>query len=315
MPPFPKPETSYDYKLDEELAALREHRGERQIPDKASDRLLLATWNIANFGVQERREKDLELLAEILGWFDLVAIQEVATNLKHLYSVRELLPASHRLLISDTGGNDERTAFLFDSEKVELLELIGRFAVPPSDFRFIHVEGIDQAFLGFDRTPYIAAFQVHGFRFILASVHLFYGSDSERDVGRRALETYAVARWADLNRNHKHAYARDILALGDFNLPETKPGDPIFEALTSRGLQIPEHASVVGGTSLGGRNHYDQIAFFPGETEEYNQAIGVFDFDSCLFREHWNANQPAPFLAYCRYYLSDHRPLWAEFRI
>jgi len=315
MPPFPKPETSYDYELEDELAALAEHRSERQIPDKSDDRLLLATWNIANFGHQERRDKDHRLIAEILGWFDLIAIQEVAEDLSGLYAVKELLGEPWRLLISDTAGNDERTAFLFDDNKVELLELVGRLSVPPSDYRHIHLEGVEGSFTGFDRSPYLAAFTVGDFRFILASVHLFYGSEAARDIGRRALETYAVARWADLNRGSDHAYARDIIALGDFNLPQVTPEDTIFKALTSRGLQLPEHSTAIGGTSLGGRYHYDQIAFFPGETEEFNRAIGVFDFGSCLFRGHWNPNQPAPFLAYCRYYISDHRPLWAQFKV
>ncbi|MDQ3758367.1 MAG: endonuclease/exonuclease/phosphatase family protein [Actinomycetota bacterium] len=314
MPPFPKPETDYDYDLEEELKALREHRNLREIPEKTADRLLIATWNIANFGVQHRREKDIQLLAEIIGWFDLVAVQEVARSLKHLDQLHELLPDGYRRLISDTGGNDERTAFLFDSEKVDQLELVGRFAVPPADYRHINLDGVEQPFLGFDRTPYIAAFQADAFRFTLASVHLFYGSEAARDVERRALEAYAVARWADLSLDDEEAYARDVIALGDFNLPQVKEGDPIFEALTQRGLKLPPHPSVVGGTSLGGHKHYDQIAFFPGETEEFNQAIGVFDFDNCLFREHWNPAQPAPFLAYCRYYVSDHRPLWAEFK-
>ena len=71
---FPQPTFRYDYQVDSQRAALRQWRDAepgRQIPKKSSDRLLLATWNIANLGVQERRSKDYELIAEILGWFDL----------------------------------------------------------------------------------------------------------------------------------------------------------------------------------------------------------------------------------------------------
>jgi hypothetical protein len=76
MPPFPKPRSDYDYDLDEELEALRAHRRVRGIPARQDGRLLIATWNVANFGVQERREKDLRLIAEMMGWFDLVTVQE-----------------------------------------------------------------------------------------------------------------------------------------------------------------------------------------------------------------------------------------------
>jgi hypothetical protein len=33
-------------------------KGDRAIPPKQASRLLLATWNIANLGLQDRREKE-----------------------------------------------------------------------------------------------------------------------------------------------------------------------------------------------------------------------------------------------------------------
>jgi hypothetical protein len=39
----------------------------RPFPSRRDGRLLVATWNVANFGVQERREKDLRLIAEMMG--------------------------------------------------------------------------------------------------------------------------------------------------------------------------------------------------------------------------------------------------------
>lgn len=314
MPPFPKPSAELDHDVDAELRALREHRELRGVPSRRQGRLLLATWNIANLGVQERREKDHRLIAEILGWLDLVALQEVGDDLSGLYALRDLLPG-YRVLISDTAGNDERAAFVYDPAKVELLELVGRLSVPPSDFRHVRLDGVDQEFRGFDRSPYLAAFRAGGFTFVLVNVHLFYGSPGPADVGRRALETYAVARWADLRRQDPHAFATDIIPLGDFNLPKVAADDPIHQALTSRGLVIPPHDSKVGGSSIFGSKDYDQIAFFPGPTSEFNERIDTFDFDNAVFRHIWDPQQPKPFFAYTRYYLSDHRPLWAEFRI
>lgn len=315
MPPLPKPKGSFDHDLKTELAALRAHRRLRKVPAKRDDRLLLATWNIANFGVQKRREHDHRLLAEMLGWFDLVAIQEVADDLSGLRAVQEMLPKRYRVLISDTAGNDERTAFLYDSEKVELLELAGRLSIPVNAMRFIKLPGVKQEFRGFDRSPFLAAFQAGSFRFTLASVHLFFGSDDDEDLERRALEAFAVGRWADLRHGDPDAYAADVIALGDFNLPQVEPGDPIRRALTARGLKLPEHESEVGGSSLGGHKHYDQMAFFPKETKEFGGRIAPFDFDNALFRDLWNPKRPQPFLTYTRYHVSDHRPVWAEFRI
>ena len=58
MPPFPKPKFQYTYDVSAEIDHLRQHKLTRGVPAKAQDRLLIATWNIANFGVQERTGDD-----------------------------------------------------------------------------------------------------------------------------------------------------------------------------------------------------------------------------------------------------------------
>ncbi len=318
MPPFPKPACSYEYHLSPQIDALRKYRDTnpgRAIPAKAADRLLLATWNVANLGVQERREKDYLLIAELVSWFDLVAMQEVNDNLSGLRAIHRHLPESFRLLFSDAAGNDERLAFIYDSDKVALLEEVGEVAIPPSDIRYIKLPGIGQRFGGFDRNPYLAGFRSNSFVFILVNVHLYFGSESAISVNRRSLETYAVARWADLRRQSPYAYSRDIIALGDFNLPKAQPGDPIYEALTKRGLHLPKHSTQIG-SSIASDSHYDQVAFFPSETQqEFTGNSGVFDFDGALFRTLWEERTPQEFFSYVRYYVSDHRPLWAQFRV
>ncbi len=317
MPPFPKPDFVHDYQVSAEIDALRDYRDHkpgRAIPGKAAGRLLIATWNVANLGVQERRDEDYRLIAELVNWFDLVAMQEVNDNLTGLRAIERHLPPSFRLLVSDAAGNDERLAFLYDTDRVQLGEKVGEVAVPPADIRHIRLPGIAQRFDGFDRNPYLAAFRSGAFAFVLVNVHLYFGSDSAVSVNRRRLETYAVARWADVRRRSAYAYSRDIIALGDFNLPKVAPDDPVFAALTRRGLQLPRHSTEIG-SSIATDSHYDQIAFFPGETrDDFTGRSGVFDFDGALFRPLWESRTPREFLAYLRYYISDHRLLWAEFR-
>ncbi len=60
--------------------------------------------------------------------------------------------------------------------------------------------------------------------------------------------------------NDPHAYTRDILALGDFNLPRAEAGDPIYEELTQRGLRLPEYQTKIG-TTIAGDSVYDQVAY------------------------------------------------------
>lgn len=318
MPPFPKPAFAYDYHVDTELTALRAYRDTqpgRSIPRaNIPGRLLVATWNVANLGVQERREDDYRLIAEVIGWFDVIALQEVNDNLEGLRGIQRFLPASYQVLFSDKSGNNERHAFVWASSRVSLLDKVGEVAIPPSEISHIKLPRIQQKFDAFDRNPHLAAFRADDFTFILANVHLFFGSDSsKRDMNRRCLETYAVARWADLRRKSRFAYTANVIPLGDFNLPKVGPDDPVFQALTSRGLHLPKHSTEMG-SSIRTDRHYDQIAFFPGPTADAFVQSGVFDFDGALFADLWNVRTADEYFAYVRYYISDHRPLWAEFR-
>ncbi len=319
MPSFPKPKFAFRYRTQVELRRLRAYRDTapgRAIPSLATDRVLIATWNIANLGQQQRREKDYKLLAEIVSWFDIVAIQETKNELSGLRGIQQQLPGSWSVLISDTGGNNERMAFLYNSSKVHQLENVGEIAVPPKDVRFIKLPGINRKFPGFDRNPYLAAFSAGSLSFVLVNVHLFFGSSARADVERRALEAYATARWADLRRVNPHSYASDIIALGDFNLPKVEPGDLIYSALRRRGLERPPHSTRIA-SSIASDAEYDQVMFFPRTaTGAFTGRVGVFDFDGAIFRGLWSRpdRTPADFRKYVRYYISDHRPMWAELK-
>lgn len=318
MPSLPKPSFSFNYDVDTEIANLRHYRDtalERQIPNKSPGRLLLASWNIANLGLHKRRDADYRLIAEIVSWFDLIAIQEVNDNLEGLRTIHRQLSGQYRLLFSDKAGNDERLAFVYDTNKISLLEKVGEVAVPEKDQRHIKLPGINRKFHGYDRNPYLAAFAAGSLKFLLVNVHLFFGDDTSADRRRRSLEAYAVSRWADLRRKDKDRYVDHIIVLGDFNLPRIEPGDLIYKALKKRGLRMPDHSSQIG-SKLAEEKHYDQIMFFPGVTSGvYTGNRGVFDYDGGIFPNLWQSRTPAQFRTYLRYYISDHRPIWAEFSI
>jgi endonuclease/exonuclease/phosphatase family metal-dependent hydrolase len=318
MPSFPKPKFSYNYNVQKEIRALRKYRDTkkgRSIPKKSKNRLLLATWNIANLGLQDRRNKDYRLIAEMISWFDIIAIQEVKDDLSGLRAIQNNLPKSYMTLFTDIAGNDERLTFLFDNRKVFPLEKVGEISVPVKDQKWVRIENISRKFKGFDRNPFLAAFVADSFEFLLVNVHLYFGDDSRPKVERRALEAYATARWAGLRVKDKDAYVRDIIVLGDFNLPKVEPDDPIYKALRSRGLRLPKHSSKIG-SAIATDNHYDQIFFFPGQTKnEFTGNTGTFDFDGGIFQNLWTTRTRSQFLSYLRYYISDHRPMWAEFKI
>jgi endonuclease/exonuclease/phosphatase family metal-dependent hydrolase len=315
VPPFPKPRFDYTYDPARERAALRAYRRDkpgREIPPKARAKLLVGTWNVANLGVQDRLDSDYELIAEVISWFDLVAVQEVNDDLRGIHAIHDHLPSRYDLLFSDASGNRERQAFLYDSRKVKRLREVGRVAIPPSQLPRIAREGVATPFAGFDRGPYLASFEAGAFRFALLNVHLFFGSDAPADLDRRTLETFAVAWWAGRTHRDAHSYVPEVVPLGDFNLPRAVPGDRIFDALVSLGLETPQHSSQIA-SAIASDNQFDQIAFFPGPTKDrFTGACNVFDFDGALFQDLWSTRTKAQFLSYVRYHISDHRPLWLE---
>ena len=320
MPAFEMPSFDYHYQLASQTKALRDYRDAkpgRNIPPKADNRVLVAAWNIANLGLHHRTEKDYGLIAEIVSWFDVVAVQETNNDLSGIRGVVAALPAEYRVTFSDQAGNNERMAFIYDTNRVEVREETGEIAVPPRWRHVIRVPGSTQKFNGFDRNPYLVVFRTRGsgFDFGLVNVHLYFGSESTVAHNRRFMEALATARWADLRRKDAAAYATNLIVLGDFNLKKADWGDPVWEMLGKRGLYLVPHSTYVGGSNINDDRPYDQMGFFPGPVMEAVEESGVFDFDGAVFRTLWQQRSQADFATFVRYHLSDHRPLWVSFSV
>lgn len=313
MAVFPEPKFSFEYDVATEVTQLRNHKQVRGIPELEENKLLVATWNIANLGAQKRRDQDRSIIAEIISWFDLVAVQECRDNFSDLLDIHHRLPSHYRVIMSDASGNGERMVFLYSSQKLALLEEIGEIAFPPSSYKTIKLPGIKKRFEGFDRTPYLAAFEAGKTSFMFVNVHLFFGDSKPDSMSRRSLETFAVAKWSDLRKRNPFSFTRELVTLGDFNMPKRIPGDPIYEALTKLGLELPEHSTLIS-SSISTDANYDQIAFFPETTKHcFTGQKGVFDYDKVIFSALWqDGKNQKNFRAYLRYYISDHRPMWVQ---
>lgn len=301
---------------------------DKKIPQKtATDTLLLATWNIREFG-DNRRKESLHYLAEIISRFDLIAIQEVSVNLKGLENLVSLLGWNWDYFVTDstdgsTGGG-ERMAFLYDKSKVSFKKMAGEIVLPKDKL-------IDGA-LQFARTPFSVSFQAGWFKFVLTTVHIFYGSTSSVDKKKRETEIDAIT--SVLSKRSKKEDTSYVL-LGDFNIPNVN--DNTMKALEKYGFSVPdaikEHPSDLGNT-----NHYDQIAFNlkldPTMTvfSEGDQKAGSFNFSEVVYREE-DLETYRPYFPdkikektekeIRKYYLStwrtfqmsDHLPLWVELKI
>ena len=84
MPPIAHPGFEYDFDANNELANIRAHQQHRGIPARTVDNLLIASWNLCNLGdsAQPREARNLQVMAEIMRPFDLIAVQEIKDDFR-----------------------------------------------------------------------------------------------------------------------------------------------------------------------------------------------------------------------------------------
>lgn len=297
------------------LLALKKQIDEAEIPPSDLDETInVAVWNIREFGKVERNEAAIHYIAEIIGQFDLVAIVELRDNLTDLGKVLKILGPSWDAVysdwIDDFGGNKERTAFVFDSRAVAFNGLAAEVDAPRKKKKSEYL-----AKQSFWRAPYMCSFRSGNFDFVAIATHTRWGKSNK---GRQA-ELRMLADWIDIHFNDKSAEDRDLIVMGDFNIP--KLNDPFFKALTSHGLQIPDALvelragqRVVGGSNILKNARYDQILHLPTLKDRFSNAAGTLDF----FGGKANIKKYFPDKNYTprqfTYQLSDHFPIWAQIK-
>ena len=83
-----------------------------------------------------------------------------------------------------------------------------------------------------------------------------------------------LGEWVEARRNQKHGVDKDLILLGDFNIP--KVDDELFQAITDNGLKIPEvFRGTNHGSNLAKNKRYDQIFFYEENTKSFTDK-GVF---------------------------------------
>jgi endonuclease/exonuclease/phosphatase family metal-dependent hydrolase len=310
-----KPKFSYTVRLDYECDRIRKwkKKDDRVIPSQSNTNIIVASWNLTNFGVQKRKDEHIAIMAEIIQSFDVIAVQEVADSLEDMGKLIETLGKNWEVIYSDPGGNQERLAYIINRMRVESTGLNAELDMRAYEKQQIVIDDIVEEFEGFNRSPYMIGLKAGDFEFNLVNVHLFWTS-----FGLRQLETKALSEWAKKRKNKDFPPNDDIILIGDFNLPYINEEDEIYRILKKNGLHLPKHQTNLVGTNLSGENDYDEIAFFSGKTNnDFTGNMGVFDFDNVVFDDLWDHNdreQQKKFFTYVRYYISDHRPIWAEFK-
>lgn len=251
------------------------------------------TVRVASFNIQVFGEKKLansqaaEVLARVIRYFDVVAIQEIRD------ASDDLLPRFLQLVNADgshysyvigprlgRSNSKEQYAFIYDAASIECDRENVYTVDDPDDL--LH------------REPLVAGFRVRGppperaFTFTLIDIHT---DPDEAQAELNVLDdVFRAVR--DDGRGED-----DILLLGDLNADDHHLGEL---------GQMAYITWVISGvpTNTRGTHLYDNVLFDSRATVEYARHAGVFD----LMHEFHLSLQDA--LA-----VSDHLPIWAEFNL
>lgn len=338
-------------RVAQNLLALRGQLDE-SVPDKDADQnLLLATWNIRDFGKINRRGYGERLpeshfyLAEILSRFDFVAVQEI-NELEEWETVMDILGPDYSYIATDVtdvklGGNGERLTYLWDKRKVRFQNIAGEIVLP-ADMLIskVELEVMGEKVVAgkqFNRSPFVARFQSGWLKFDICTVHIYYGDDYGTKLQQRVEEIQKIARYLSRRADETFNRGAALILLGDFNI--VHPEHKTMKALLGEGFQVPK--ALNQPTNIGNNKYYDQIVFKtdPAVLEYVDRRsqdpkkrnAGIIEIFERLYRPedfeaYRNAAAASPngmlekdegdlekyYLDWRTYQISDHKPMWVR---
>ncbi|MEM9580806.1 MAG: hypothetical protein AAF891_08975, partial [Pseudomonadota bacterium] len=198
------------------------------IPPKLTDRnLLIASWNIKQFGeLRQRRPEAFFYMAEIIARFDLVVIQEVASNHRDLGRLMRLLGSGWDYVINDStdgiAGNMESSAFLYNKARVRPTGTVGELVLWQE---LLEKHGTVDPATGkrlleqIQRTPFFMRLRAGWKTFSLLSLHLEPG-DADPKVRTRSEEVKLLL--AALAAKAGERWTENLFLTGDFNFYDVK---------------------------------------------------------------------------------------------
>lgn len=271
-------------RLIENIEKLRKKLN-NEMPVKTRNKtLVLGTWNIRNFDDNRfmngpRMEESFYYIAEIISKFDILAVQEINEDLTPINKVMDILGPDYRYMLTDItegrAGNKERLGFIYDRSKVNFKGVAGEIVL--SDRKLIESMGKERQF---SRTPYACSFQSGWFKFMFATVHIYFGEKSGEKFKRRVDEIKTIAEFL-AKRSEKED--DNYILVGDFNIEDFD--DKTFDALEKNGFEVYKNRE---GSNKKQNKFYDQISYKERKNEvrliDSDRSSGVFNFfENCLF--------------------------------
>lgn len=321
----------------EYLLKLRKGLGDQVGARKTDRNLLIASWNIKEFGhTKQRLPESYYYTAEIMSRFDLIVVQEVKSTLKDLHIVMRILGEDWSYIINDitegSAGNRERSAYIFNKRRVEFAGLAGEIVLW-DDLT------ANSALKQLKRTPYITGFRSGWKTFAIICLHLEPG-DGSSSIALRREEVKLLLAALQEKKSKKRLFTDKLILAGDFNFYSgATKDDPTVQLITDAGYK--EVQGLLGiDTNASETDRYDRL-FLATDDDYFTLAIndqgvengGVFNPFDFVFkhdeREMYkqqmkdvyggggNLDDPDDLEEYFRVYwrknqISDHYPIWFE---
>jgi endonuclease/exonuclease/phosphatase family metal-dependent hydrolase len=256
-------------------------------PARPGETIRIASFNIQVFGTSKSAKPQvMNILAQVARRFDVLAIQEIRakdqTVVPRFVDLINAEGARYQYQIGPRLGrtsSKEQYAFIYDTSRIEIQPRSVYTASDPDDF--LH------------REPLVARFRVRGvppseaFSFKLINIHT---DPDETDIELDELARVFVAVQRDGSGED------DCILLGDLNVDEYHLGQL---------GRLPNIAWAISGQKTNTRRtkSYDNLVFDRRATTEYTGYSGVLDL---MTEFRLTMDQALE--------VSDHLPVWAEFR-
>jgi endonuclease/exonuclease/phosphatase family metal-dependent hydrolase len=266
--------------------------------------ITLASFNLLHLGWNNG--KNLDDLAAILARYDIIALQEVMKKSGNdddpLFDLKLVRDKVQALTASDGAPVWE---FQVTSESLGRSTYREYYAILYRTDRVQYVGGAsvfaDEHDV-FIREPFFATFRAGNFDFTLITMHAIGPGDPLLDAEISGLKKVF------LSVQDGSACENDVLLVGDFNKPADKSAWAELRTIPTIRNLIPSTTKTSIGKS-GMANAYDNIWIQDQHTDwEYSGNSGAYYYFNDLYADAANRYQRA------RTVLSDHVPVWAEFR-
>ena len=226
------------------LIELKEGLNNEVASRKTDTNLLIASWNIKEFGhTTQRLPESYFYIAEIITRFDLVAIQEVKSTLNDFKKIMRLLGSDYEYVLNDitngNKGNSERSAYIFNKKRVKFGGLAGELNAWDE-----LIKQKSSKITSLSRTPFITGFKAGWKKFALINLHLHPDKSKDKefieDVLRRRAEVQLLLDILQAKIEDDELWTDHLILVGDFNFyPSTKKSeydDPTVKLINDAGF-------------------------------------------------------------------------------